>query len=87
MRTFKKGDQIIYVPTHADGIDHPDAERGFVTSTPPSGTSVFCRYWNKAKPHELRTKANSEATPIDMLVKANSRHQSIIDELLKNLDN
>ncbi len=83
MRTFKKGDQIIYVPTHADGIDHPDAERGFVTSLAPNGTSAFCRYWSKANPRELRTKANSEATPIDMLVKANSRHQSIITLLLR----
>ncbi len=83
MRTFKRGDQVIYVPSHADGIDHPDAEKGFVTSLAPNRTSAFCRYWNKANPKELRTKANSEATPINMLVKSNSRPQSIITLLLR----
>ena len=83
MRTFKKGDQIIYVPTHADGIDHPDAERGFVTGLCPNEDSVFCRYWSKTNPHQLRTTANSEATPINMLVKDNSRLQSTITQLLK----
>jgi hypothetical protein len=62
-----EGTQIIYVPMHANGdTGHPDCEAGFVTSV--RGTNAFCRYWSKHTPGELRTKANSELTPIDCLV-------------------
>ena len=72
MEELKPGMQIIYVPTHANGdISHPDCEAGFVTSV--RGDAAFCRYWRRdIKPSgyysELRTKANSEATPIANLV-------------------
>lgn len=60
---LKRGDQIIYVPRHAKGdTDHPNCERGFVTSV--RGDNAFCRYWRKRLPFELRTTANSELTPI-----------------------
>jgi len=80
---FKRGDQIIYIPNHADGPNHPDAEPGFVTSV--KGDSIFCRYWNKHQPNLLRTTANSEATSPRDLVHINSRHQNVIDNILKGL--
>ncbi len=45
---LKPGTQIVYVPNHANGdVDHPDSQAGFVTSTKPHLSLVFCRYWNK----------------------------------------
>lgn len=77
------GTQIIYVPMHADGILHPDAELGFVTSN-AGGKNVFCRYWSKS--HDgLRTLANSEATPVENLVIKDTREQDVVDELMKEL--
>lgn len=70
---FKQGDQILYIPNHAEGDrDHPDCEFGFVTSTKIN--TVFCRYWrnrpwsNKPKA-ELRTRYNSEGTDPSNLIK------------------
>lgn len=61
-----RGTQVFYVPTHAEGdLSHPDVEAGFVTSV--RGDTVFCRYWRKDLA-ELRTKANSEGTPVDLIV-------------------
>jgi hypothetical protein len=36
---------------------------------------VFCRYWSKSYPAELRTRANSEATPADRLIVKDTRPQ------------
>lgn len=78
------GTQIIYVPTHAAGdVTHPDAEAGFVTAV--RGDVAFCRYWSKAHPGELRTKANSEGTPIDMLVVQATRPQTAVDEAIRTI--
>jgi hypothetical protein len=68
---IKRGTQIIYVPTHANGdIHHADCEAGFIASpTVLPGNAIFCRYWAKGSgPRRLRTLANSEATPIEYLV-------------------
>lgn len=63
-------DQIVYIPLHAEGdIEHEDCEFGFVVLD--KGEDAFCRYWNKDKT-DLRTKANSELTPKDMLYPFNS---------------
>lgn len=67
------GLQIVYVPQHADGVDHKDAEAGFITSV--RGDIAFCRYWSKRSPGELRTKANSEGTQIERLVAKDTRSQ------------
>jgi hypothetical protein len=78
---FEPGDQIIYIPTHAnDDPYHPDAELGFVTSK--NNKVVFCRYWDGQR---LRTTANSEATNPDDLYLWDSRPQREIDNLLKSL--
>jgi len=76
---FRPKDQIAYIPHHADGkMDHPDTEFGFVTSVSEDGEIVFCRYWRDIREFELRTKANSEATPYDLLV----HHKSVPDEVI-----
>jgi len=82
---MKRGTQIAYIPTHANGdINHPDVEFGFVTST--RNDVAFCRYWSKRNPFELRTKANSEATPVDMIVGVNSVPKVMVDQALKVID-
>lgn len=81
---MKRGTQIAYVPRHANGdLDHDDVETGFITSV--IGNAAFCRYWSKANPDELRTKANSELTHICLLEKIDSVPQGRVDELLKVL--
>ncbi len=81
---LSRGTQIIYIPDHAQGdIDHPDCERGFVTSV--RGDVAFCRYWSKFDRMELRTKANSEGTPIRNLVAMDTRAQFLIDKLLEGM--
>ena len=83
INAFKPGDQIVYIPTHADGdLLHKDCEKGFVTSIVPRTNTVRCRYWSKF--HEgLRTIANSEGCDPSLLVKSVTRPQSHVDNLLK----
>ena len=81
-KDLKPGTQIIYVPMHADGPKHPDAEEGFVTSM--SGEyHAFCRYWSKHYPGQLRTMSCSECTPIECLTVKNTHSQTGVDWLLK----
>ena len=80
---FQPGDQIIYIPAHADNDpDHPDCEFGFVTTV--GSNNVFCRYWDKSN-KRLRTTANSEATSPRDLYLWDSHPQNKIDILLKAL--
>lgn len=82
---FKKGTQIIYVPYHAHGDrNHPDCEKGFVARNQMNRGVVACRYWleHKGEMH-LRTKANSELTPAELLVKADSVPQIEVDEAIE----
>jgi len=82
---LKRGTQIAYVPMHASGsLHHPDVERGFVTSV--SGSFAFCRYWSKHSPGELRTKANSEGTPLECIVVVDSVPQADVDAALAVID-
>jgi len=81
---FKRGDQIIYIPHHAKGNPkHPDIETGFVTSV--NEQFVFCRYWSKQYPWQLRTVANSEATSPQDLIKSITTFQTIVDDILKGI--
>ena len=85
MSDFKSGEQIAYIPSHADrDINHPDVEFGFVTSVRED--TVFCRYWSKYSAGELRTKANSEGAPEEMVVRHVSRDQTAVDALLEWID-
>lgn len=66
MTNFSAGDPIIYVPMHAEGdINHPDCERGFVSSVKPG--IVFCRFFYPNG--ELRTTSCSEGcNPRDLVL-------------------
>ena len=76
------GVQIIYIPNHANGdANHPDCEMGFITLITDKG--AFCRYWRKDL-SELRTKANSELTPIENLVTKQTVNQEKIKEFFRN---
>jgi len=83
-QNLKPGTQIIYIPNHADGIDHPDCEKGFVTSMTKRG--AFCRYWNKHNPEKLRTIANSEMTRFENLVIKDTHPQSEINRWLRMIN-
>lgn len=81
---LKRGTQIIYVPAHADGsIGHRDSERGFVTSV--LIYNAFCRYWSKILPGELRTKSNSELTPVERLVIKDTVPQGEVEKQLAEI--
>ncbi len=84
---FKPGTQIIYVPTHVDkDISHPACEKGFVTSIREKGDGdyvIFCRYWSLYRPKELRTVANSEGTPPELLIIKDTHPQADVDAILK----
>jgi len=80
---IESGTQVIYVPLHADGPDHPDCEEGFVTSFDDE-QHVWCRFWHKIKGHEneLRTTLNSECCYERDLVIRDTRPQEFVDETL-----
>jgi hypothetical protein len=80
---LKRGTQIAYVPMHADGnIQHRDVEFGFVTSIPEHRRFIFCRYWRQGHLGELRTKANSEGTPIEYLEIHSSVDKALVEKAL-----
>ncbi len=83
LRNLKRGTQIIYVPGHAEGdVNHPDCDRGFVTSV--RAGMVFCRHWSKkAPPPELRTKLCSERRYARDLVVVDSAEQWVVDVALR----
>jgi hypothetical protein len=81
---MKTGTQVAYVPLHAKGnINHPDVEFGFVMAE--NKDTHFCRYWKRGEPGILRTRANSEATPTEMLVEHQSVDQSVVDNWLVDI--
>ncbi len=85
MTNFKRGDQIVYIPTHANGDkNHQDSEHGFVDRAGVS--AIFCRYWSQAY-GTLRTRANAEATDIKNLVLSPGFvPQEVVDAWLTILD-
>lgn len=84
---FKRGDQIVYIPNHANGdVLHPDCEFGFVMNTPTQKEYCWCRYWYKNKPGMLRTTANSELTPVENMRKYELFSQDTINQLIIHLD-
>src|SRR5574340_153571 len=69
--------QIIYVPPHlreeipAEPFPY-GMESGFITSGPTEDGSYFCMYWQLTIDgyitSDLRTKSNSELTPVDCIL-------------------
>jgi len=90
-QSMKKGTQIAYIPTHAEGDEnHPDVELGFIVQVVQIGyrendLAYFCRFWRKGKPGELRTTANSERCYDYQLKEHESVSQEVVDETLKRL--
>lgn len=85
---MKPGTQIVYVPLHANGdINHPDCERGFVSSEHPDGKRHFCRYWRRDAWGVLRTVANSELTPNECLREHDSGPQFDVNFTLASIEN
>lgn len=41
--TMHVGDKVLYIPNHAENSDHPDCERGVITSLRSDG-GVWVRY-------------------------------------------
>ncbi len=84
---FAAGEQITYVPLHAEGDpNHKDAQHGFVTSVRNPGTRreiVFCRFWFDNSHTELRTKANSEGCRPDDLIHEHHVAQRRVVRLLQ----
>lgn len=85
-KKFKRGVQIAYIPTHAQGdMNNPDVQFGFVTDPGEAGYH-FCRYWAKDEVgNRLRTTANSECTSDENIKLYQSVDQAIVDNLLKEL--
>lgn len=84
---FNPKHQVAYIPAHAKGdINLPHVEYGFVTSVNEDGTAAYVRYWRK-KPvgghAELRTKSNSELTPVEYLVSYRSVNPTLIAQVWK----
>lgn len=93
MPDFKRGDQVCYVPEHIKDQAIADAktfqakllykyegvEFGFITSV--GADSAFVRYWSKDL-QTLRTRANSERTPLANLIKHEAKPQEQIDAML-----
>ncbi len=80
---FKRGDQIAYIPNHAEDLFHKDVEFGFVTGV--NSKFVFCRYWSKYNSEELRTTSCSESTPPECLKRYTSHSQKQINQLLEKI--
>lgn len=85
MTEFKMGDQIAYIPDHANEINHDDVEYGFVTGKSRVEGSYFCRYWIKGEPGRLRTTANSESTRSENLLHFETIPQEGIEKYLIDL--
>lgn len=82
---FERGDQIIYVPLHAEGNTmHPDCQFGFVTSA--RSNIVWCRYWYDIPTRQLRTKSNSESCGPDALRLHNAVPQHEVEKLLAQIE-
>ena len=81
---YKIGQQIAYVPTHAQGdVNHPDVEFGFVTSQ--KGARVWCRFYRNPSTTDLRTKLNSEPCSARDLKEHILHNSSIIERKLREL--
>lgn len=84
-RPLAVGQQITYIPGHAEGDpNHPDCEHGFVMAD--LGSHVRCRYFWGNHPTQLRTLANSEQTFKSNLVPCvRPQPQVRVDTLVKEI--
>lgn len=83
--TLPRGTQILYVPDHADSVDHPDIECGFIWVKHYSRTAYLCRFWREDK-RTLRTLANSEVVSIENIVVCDSVPDSVVREAIRKIE-
>lgn len=82
------GKQVAYIPDWAytdqpeDVLNHDSVQFGFVTGLNNNSASVFIRYWNKQR-DDLRTKANSEGTPIHNVYIFSAVSQTMVSKAIK----
>lgn len=88
--TLQPGEQITYTPWHANGnLNHKDSENGFVTSVKHyenGEITVYCRFWSKNEPYELRNKLNSEGVACispERLSRRQTHAQSMVNQWMK----
>jgi hypothetical protein len=88
MAIFEPGDQIMYIPGYANGNPNdPGAELGFVQA--PGRwypEAVFCRFYRKGHPGELRTVANSVLALTSCLQHYISVPQETVNRLREEID-
>ena len=84
---LEEGEQVLYIPTHAEGDPkHDDVEEGFVMAD--KGETAFVRYFFRRSVSAaggLRTVANSESTPKAMLMRYVHHSQGEIDALVRQI--
>lgn len=83
--TLPRGTQILYVPNHADSVDHPDVECGFVWSKHPTREAYWCRFWSGDK-ITLRTLANSELVDASNIVVRDSVPGVRVREMIRKIE-
>jgi len=87
MSEFKKGDQIAYIPKHAEGnLRHPDVELGFVVNIVKD--RVWCRFYHKAGGtlSGPRTLHNSECCYPDQLIHHIHHPQDEVDRAINTIE-
>lgn len=86
MNFYKTGDQIVYIPGHANGDrNHPDTERGFVMGQ-RENAAALCRFWRRDMWGTLRTTANGEWTNHANLSLCASGPQMAVDLAIKTIN-
>ncbi len=93
MKLLARGDQVVYVPrrvigqaeTIRDVMEHPATAYGFVTSVQEKNLIAYVRYWSKGTPMTLRTRSNSEGSPLHLLYPYISVPQSVVTSMLETL--
>lgn len=85
-----RGTQIVYVPSHCsldEKFSYPGGvQPGFVSSGPNNHGDYFCRYWQIKEGkivYDLRTKANSECTPRDVMMIMDTVPQAEVEKAIK----
>jgi len=85
---MKNGTQIIYFPPHVTfgDVTHRDVEFGFVyDNSMHYSDAMFCRYWSRQFPSELRTKSCGELTPRNRLFVKDTRDQELVWKEIRNI--
>lgn len=87
-KKMEKEHKELFDFTFKEGMEY-GIEYGFVTSGPNRHGDYFCRYWSKYEldendqPTNLRTRANSECTPVEQMWLCQSVRPSLLEWALE----